>query len=628
LSYQPLATKYRPSRFEELVGQDSVAKALANAIRLGREPHGVIFSGVRGIGKTTTARLYAKALNCDNGPTPEPCNECDSCKAITKGSHEDVLEIDGASNTGVGDVRELQETVEYSPQRSKYKVYIIDEVHMLSQAAFNALLKTLEEPPSHVVFVFATTELAKVPQTIVSRCQTFYLQKLSLRTIRARLVEILDSEEVEYEDQALTIVAKEGHGSMRDALTSLDQAIAIGEGRVTVEALAGIVSNLSTTPFLSMLDALIERNGKACHEIARQWDQDGAEFEDIAERLAMMARHAFVIRDLGVDALDVGLLGLDDEEVTCLKDIANKAEAFDLNRLFRTLVKSRSDMRGEIMDRFIFENYLLEWCFDPGLPDLKALINGDGQIQKLQTRSNANATQTHATPSTSSAAQGSPQASASSKFRDLRAEMQSAAPKKQATASPEPVSKLESGQQNAAQASEAEPGFPDTWRELVNHWKRKKPLQARKLEEVRPIGYSEQHIELTVDPDSFASKSLLSDSEHKMLSQEFKKLFGFVGKLEIRAEKHDNIQDEPEKIAGPVETAISPEPAPPVDPVEPLETELPETILETKTRENEIRDERIKNAAIEAPLTQEVLSVLGGSVKDVKVRERGLTPEA
>ena len=187
-SYIPLARKYRPATFSELAGQDATATALANAIRLGREPHAVIFSGVRGIGKTTSARLYAKALNCDTALSPEPCNHCESCLAITAGNHEDVMEIDGASNTSVDDVRALRETVSYVPQRSRFKVYIIDEVHMLSQSAFNALLKTLEEPPAHVVFIFATTELQKIPQTIMSRCQLFHLQRMGLNTIRERII--------------------------------------------------------------------------------------------------------------------------------------------------------------------------------------------------------------------------------------------------------------------------------------------------------------------------------------------------------------------------------------------------------------------------------------------------------
>ncbi len=315
MAYQPLARKYRPQTFSELVGQGAVVQALGNAIELGRHPPTIIFSGVRGIGKTTSARLYAKALNCDKGPTPEPCNQCESCLNINSGSHEDVMEIDGASNTGVNDVRELQETVTYAAQRSKFKIYIIDEVHMLSKAAFNALLKTLEEPPAHVVFIFATTELHKIPVTISSRMPTFFLKKISTKVIKDRAAQILDCEGIEYDDNALAVVAREGHGSMRDALTMLDQAIALGSGKVTLESLGHLVSNLSSSPYLKCLSALAERDGNAVIESLEGFDQAGIEFSTVTEEVARMARHAFVAKDLGADALDTELLGMDDAEL-------------------------------------------------------------------------------------------------------------------------------------------------------------------------------------------------------------------------------------------------------------------------------------------------------------------------
>ncbi|SME88111.1 DNA polymerase III subunit gamma/tau [Pseudobacteriovorax antillogorgiicola] len=381
MSYQSLARKYRPRHFQDMVGQDAITKALANAIRLKRIPQGVIFSGVRGIGKTTTARLYAKALNCEQGPTAEPCNQCESCLAINDGNHEDVLEIDGASNTSVDDVRALQETLEYVPQRSPYKIYIIDEVHMLSQSAFNALLKTLEEPPQHVVFTFATTELQKVPETILSRCQTFHLKRLSLATITDRLKEILNQEKVAFEDHAIVTVAKEGRGSMRDALTFLDQVIALGDGQVTAASLKGLVNAASSQSYIDYIQALVERNGHGIIKIIDQWDERGIPLDDAVEEVAKFCRHGFVLKDLGLDALDTQLLGLAPTELEHLYRVADQSPSFDLNRIFRFLVKCRKDLDGSELDRFILENYSLEWCFDPGLPsldDLKQLAEGKG----------------------------------------------------------------------------------------------------------------------------------------------------------------------------------------------------------------------------------------------------------
>ena len=382
MSYLPLARKYRPMKFSDLVGQESVTKALANAMKLGRQPHAVIFSGVRGIGKTTTARLYAKALNCMDVSSVEPCGKCSSCEAITKSKHEDVIEIDGASNNGIDEIRSIRDSVSYVPQRSKYKIYIIDEVHMLSTNAFNALLKTLEEPPSHVVFIFATTELQKVPQTVIGRCQTFYLQKIKFQTMVDRIAEILNHEDIEYEEKALSLVAREGRGSMRDALSFLDQSIALGDGGVTVDGVSQLTSNLSAAPYIELLASMVGKQGEKLLDTVEKLDQEGQNFRDVCEETAKVARHCFILRDLGKSHLDIALLGLEDQDLTRLDEIAKIVPPMDLNRIFRTLVKCVSDMDDSSLDRYIFENYLLEWCFDPGFPSVEQLLNsGETNIQ-------------------------------------------------------------------------------------------------------------------------------------------------------------------------------------------------------------------------------------------------------
>lgn len=235
MSFEVTATRKRPQQFESLVGQEFVVSTLKNAIEQGHIAHAYLFAGPRGVGKTTCARLLAKALNCQNGPTINPCGECDNCKGIAKGSNLDVIEIDGASNTGVNDVRVIKEEVMFPPTSSKYKIYIIDEVHMLSQSAFNALLKTIEEPPEYVIFIFATTETQKVPATIRSRCQQFNFQLIPLEKIKELLKQACEETNITAEDEALFWIAKESTGSMRDAYTLFDQVVSFSNGNITMD---------------------------------------------------------------------------------------------------------------------------------------------------------------------------------------------------------------------------------------------------------------------------------------------------------------------------------------------------------------------------------------------------------
>ncbi|NDE13338.1 DNA polymerase III subunit gamma/tau [bacterium] len=491
-THQPLARKYRPQTFDQLVGQETTAKALANAIQMGRTPQAVIFSGVRGIGKTTTARLYAKALNCESGPTSTPCGTCESCRAITEGHHEDVLEIDGASNTSVDDVRVLRDSIGYVPQRSKFKIYLIDEVHMLSQSAFNALLKTLEEPPAHVVFLFATTELQKIPQTILSRCQVFLLQKMTTRTIISRLEEILRQEGIQYEPGALRPVAREARGSMRDALTLLDQAIVIGNGKLTAALCESITAQAPRELVTALLRAMVARDARLVMSTIDRIEQTGTDLSTVIEDVAQLARHAFVLRDLGRDALEVSQLDLDPGELAELETLGKSAAPFDLNRIFRTLIRCRQDMDGSVLDRCILENNALEWCLDPGLPDIQQLRNMAPSAQPVV------AATTNVQPS------------------------------------PVPTQT---------------PAFPETWADLVAMWRKHRPLQAGKLEDAHPHVYSKEVISLTVQESSYG-RCLLNKDEQARLKQSFSELFGFTGRIVIeKADAADEALRAPESLA-------------------------------------------------------------------------------
>jgi len=272
-AYRVLARKYRPSRFADLIGQEALVRTLTNALASRRLAHAYLFTGVRGIGKTTTARILARALNCVDGPTAEPCGTCEHCRAILEDRHVDVIEMDAASRTGVGDVREIIEAVRYAPAMARYKVYIIDEVHMLSVAAFNALLKTLEEPPPHVVFIFATTETRKVPVTVVSRCQRFDLRRVDTETLTAHLARVLGSEDGAAEDQALALIARVADGSVRDALSLLDQAMTHCEGPVTAAAVEAMLGLADRTRVFDLFEAAMRGDiAAALSELRRAYD--------------------------------------------------------------------------------------------------------------------------------------------------------------------------------------------------------------------------------------------------------------------------------------------------------------------------------------------------------------------
>jgi DNA polymerase-3 subunit gamma/tau len=262
MAYIVLARRWRPQQFEEIIGQEHISKTLANAIESKHIGHAFIFSGPRGVGKTTTARILAKALNCEKGPLAKPCSECSNCISITKGNSLDVLEIDGASNRGIDEIRNLRENIRFTPSQGKYRIYIIDEVHMLTKEAFNALLKTLEEPPEHALFIFATTEIHRVPATILSRCQRFDFKRIPVKTIIEHLKHICSHEKIEIEDDATLQIAKKADGSMRDAQSILDQIISFAGEKVSLEQVAKTLGIISLDLYFDITDKIKSRNTK------------------------------------------------------------------------------------------------------------------------------------------------------------------------------------------------------------------------------------------------------------------------------------------------------------------------------------------------------------------------------
>src|SRR4051812_19842489 len=303
MAYEVIARKWRPQTFDEVVGQEAITRTLRNAVEHERLHHAYLFTGARGVGKTTTARILAKALNCIQGVTPNPCGVCASCTEIAAGGSLDVIEIDAASHTGVDNIRDVViNSVGIAPARDRYKVFIVDEVHQLSAAAFNALLKTLEEPPSRVVFVLATTELHKVPDTIVSRCQLFEFRTIALAKIQAKLAEISAATGVEVTPSALAAVARAGEGSMRDAQSALDQVIAFSGDRVEMADVATALGIVGDETLYDAFDAISRGDGPAALRLAARLAESGHDLRHFTRAMMRAARNLLVTRAVGYDA--------------------------------------------------------------------------------------------------------------------------------------------------------------------------------------------------------------------------------------------------------------------------------------------------------------------------------------
>jgi DNA polymerase III subunit gamma/tau len=382
MSYVVLARKWRPMRFEDLVGQDHVSRTLGNAIDSGRVAHAFLFTGVRGVGKTTSARILAKALNClgdpdttppgtDPGPTVTPCLKCAACLEITQGSDVDVREIDGASYTGVDDVRKLQDSLPYRPARDRFKIVIVDEVHMLSQNAWNAFLKTLEEPPPHVKFIFATTEVHKVPITILSRVQRFDFKLIPTQIIAGRLRYVLDQEKVQSDDAALGVIAREAAGSMRDAMSLLDQVIAWGGDTLTGEGVARVLGVASRKVLHDIAGALVRGDAASALNVVAELSNQGYDTAHVARDLLALLRDVVVAK---VCKEPASLLDLADEEARDVLQLAEATSADDLIRLHQGFSQGFDDVVRSGQPRAALEMLLVRLARRPPLLPIDELV--------------------------------------------------------------------------------------------------------------------------------------------------------------------------------------------------------------------------------------------------------------
>ncbi|MBO0721247.1 MAG: DNA polymerase III subunit gamma/tau [Blastocatellia bacterium] len=381
MSYQVIARKYRPQTFSDLTGQEHITRTLTHALENRRLHHAYLFSGVRGTGKTTTARILAKGLNCLQGITSKPCLQCPSCLEIASGNSLDVLEIDAASNTGVDNVREvIINNLALAPARDRYKIFVIDEVHMLSTSAFNALLKTLEEPPSHVIFIMATTELHKVPDTILSRCQQFEFHQIATEKILHRLREIAVSEGIEIDEGALREIARAGAGSLRDAQSYFDQVIAAGGAQITAEDVSSSLGRLSAATLGQLVEAIARQDTPSTLNLIEEISSRGYDLRNVTHELMAYLRHLLVVKSGIVNG---EILGVADIEIDRLRELARHFSEEDLVRCFHQLAQTEREIKDSPHPRFQLEIGLVKLTHATRLRTLDELI---GRLQALEAR--------------------------------------------------------------------------------------------------------------------------------------------------------------------------------------------------------------------------------------------------
>ncbi len=382
LEYQVIARKFRPKNFEEVAGQEHVVKTLRNAIAQGRVAHAFLFSGPRGVGKTSVARILSKALNCEKGPTPTPCNVCSNCVGITTGASLDVHEIDGASNRGIDEIRELRENVKFAPASSRYKIYIIDEVHMLTDPAFNALLKTLEEPPAHVIFIFATTEIHKVPATILSRCQCYDFRRISLKEITANLDVVARKEGIKISPSALSWIAEAGDGSMRDAQSVFDQIISYAGFDIRDEDVEECLG-LSNRKYLFRLsEAVLQRNAGACLNILEEAYLAGVDMMHLYQMLLKHFRNLLLVKIAGEDSTSFDIAP---EQIVQIQNQIREVSRENLQRYLEILMTEEGGFRRTQQPRMKLETILVQMAYlEPMIPIGEIISTIEQLEQRLQ----------------------------------------------------------------------------------------------------------------------------------------------------------------------------------------------------------------------------------------------------
>jgi DNA polymerase-3 subunit gamma/tau len=521
MAHLALARKHRPATFEEVVGQGHVTRTLQNALAADRLTHAYLFSGPRGSGKTTTARLLAKAVNCEAGPTPTPCNACESCRSITAGGSLDVIEMDAASHTGVDDVRNLQERLSYAPSRSRRKVYIVDEVHMLSKAAWNAFLKTLEEPPPHVLFVFATTEPEKVLDTILSRCQRFHFRRLTTQEIEGRLRDIGAKEGLEIEEDALRILAVRGDGSMRDAESLLDQMSAALSGPITVQGIREVLGIGDWHLIHRLLEDVLERRHADALRHLEEAFLEGLDLKELALSLVEGLRNGLF---LSVDEALGEHLPLSSEEIESLGALARRTTTPDLLSLLRQATGLLREIKTSPHPRFTMERGLLELSHQESQVLITDLLD-----RLAEERSGGAPGSPARSPEGGAAARRGPERTGKATRRAAPASAEPARDRPAATppfrprpgtASVEPPGMTPAGAAAAAARKPETTGGPSGWSEFLEEVGRRRAMIGAFLREGEARLGGERVVEIRYPPECGFSLEQLSRPENRRLVED------------------------------------------------------------------------------------------------------------
>ncbi|MEZ4870735.1 MAG: DNA polymerase III subunit gamma/tau [Bdellovibrionales bacterium] len=500
MSYQVIARKWRPKDFSTVIGQSHVSQTLMNALQSGRLPHALLFTGPRGTGKTSSARILAKALRCPNAENFVPCGACSECEEIASGSSVNVIEIDGASNNGVEAIRELRDSVGYMPSSGKYKVYIIDEVHMLSTSAFNALLKTLEEPPDHVIFVMATTEVHKIPNTILSRCQRFDFRKISLKLVTEHLRTICEADGVTADNEALWVIARQGEGSMRDAQSLLDQVITFSGKDISMEKVVDVLGLTDRSLLVETVQALVDRDVEKVVDVIGNIFQSGYDPKIYLQDLLEELRHLVLIKIC--KGATEGVVDLPDGEIQRLQKIGEKLSQEDIHMLFDMALKGGSDLPRSQDTRVVLEMLLLRMAQAPRIQELRDFAGSVTSATAVKPQA----------PVAKAAKKTSPPAENIEKQPAIAKKL--AAPK-------------EAPQNSEAPAKRPCGPIEDQWHDLVEKVKRMNGLMGAQLENTFVAELSEGSITVGV-PDKvlFLYEKLNNDDNKKKLANYLKTFWG------------------------------------------------------------------------------------------------------
>ncbi len=605
MNYLVLARKYRPQTFGEMSGQAHVVRTLSNALKTGQLAHAFLFTGPRGVGKTTTARLVAKALNCEKGPTAEPCGVCTPCLEIAEGRAVDVVEIDAASNNGVDNVRDIVEAVKYRPARDRFKVFVVDEVHMLSQGAFNALLKTLEEPPSHVKFVLATTDVHKVPETILSRCQRFDFRRLTLQQIAEQLAKVAEAEGMKLSPAALALVARQAEGGMRDALSLLDQVRAASGETPSDADVAEALGAVDAAAVSRIAGALVARDGAVVLAELEALHARGLEMKRVAEELVRHLRNVVVTKLVPTSPVD-----LPDAELEEVRAQAAAADAAQLTRLFDLVQRAVVDVKLAEQPRYALEVALLEGVFlAPGaqvselLARVEALAGGGGGVARPTgpgpgpgpTRGAAAATAPSPRPSpplrggeggTSTTTAPSPRPSPPLRGGEGGTSASTSTP---AAAAAEAVHPERSAEAEASARSRRAADPTERWRAAVAEVEKVSPLAAPALREAALLSVADGEIAILLPP------GMLGDAAERRrpeIEAVFARLFGRPTRLVV---KRGAVPAAPHAGA----------PA------------APASLAQAEAAERQARSSAVRETARNHPNIREAAKILDGGVDDI-----------